>query len=591
MVLLTNVSTYLCKTANRILQMFSFSSKMKEFIHLYQFKEELCLATLEEVLQVPRFSDLHILSTHTKQHEIVSVEITETPDVANYIPEQTFILTTAMAFKNNQSDLKQMIRSLKEKNSAGLGIKVGRFLGEIEAEIIAYGTELDLPIVEVPSTQPLGQLLHKMLSYLWDSKTEQLTYALDIQKRFTNLLIHDVDSERFITDLGKIINAPTILLNPWKEVLAYSTHFSKGASSVEHYIHQINDNHFRRIDRGKTSFLIQNPENKMIQIAGFPIKIDTYFPYYLFVLNPEQIPFPTSEFAIDQAVLVLTFMLFKNQKIQESVDMLKNDYLNQLITSQNFEKNEGRNWLDLGQSFGIVDSHFYQLNIATCFVQQKDATKLRYQAEESQLALAWLQEKLPERVKNVLIFPIKGSNDIALLFQEPEASLEQIFQNLSTELAQVLPIQLHFTLGNAYEALEEVASSYVEAKISMEELKQLEEPPIFQYYHAKGLFALFEQTNTEDIRYFCTKTLKELAYPTEPSLIELRKTLKYYLDFNCEISKTASVLYLHRNTIKYRINQCEELLESTIQNPQTSLNLRMAIELSEAANQVTIRKE
>ncbi|KAF1299232.1 transcriptional regulator [Enterococcus sp. JM4C] len=549
------------------------------------------MATLEEVLQVPRFSDLKILSTHEQQHEIVSVEITETPDIANYIPEETFILTTAMVFKNDQTNLKKLIASLKEKKCAGLGIKVGRFLGEIDPEIIAYGTALDLPIVEVPATQPLGQLLHKLLSYLWDSKTEQLTYALDIQKRFTNLLIHEVSNERFITDLGKIINAPTILLNPWKEVIAHSNHFSHSDRSVAYYTEQINEKHFRRIDRGKTSFLIQNTDEKMIQIAGFPIKIDTYFPYYLLVLNPEQIPFPTSEFAIDQAVLVLTFMLFKNQKIQESIERLRSDYLNQLITSQNYEKNEGRNWLDLGQPFGIKESHFYQMNIVTCFVHQEDATKLRYQAEKSQVAMSWLKEKLPQRVKDVLIFPIKESNDIGLLLQAPEQSLETIFEELSEELAQVLPIRLHFTLGNAYEALEEIANSFVEAKIAMEEVKQLKEPPIFQYYHAKGLFALFEQTNTEDIRYFCTKTLKDLAYPTEPSLIELRKTLKCYLDFNCEISKTATVLYLHRNTIKYRINQCEELLDSNIQNPQTSLNLRMAIELSESANQVSVDKK
>lgn len=550
------------------------------------------MATLEDLLQIPRFSDLIIRSAHKNHHhEIASVEITETPDIANFIPEHTFILTTAMAYQDNQAGLKKMIASLKEKKSAGLGIKVGRFHEEIDPAIIAYGTELDLPIVEIPSTQPLGQLLHKMLSYLWDSKTEQLTYALDIQKRFTNLLIHDVSNARFIADLGKIINAPTILLNPWKEVVAHSSHFSQGDSATSFFTQQITTSHYRRIDSGKTSFLVKNTNGRMIQIAGFPIKIDTYFPYYLLILNPEQIPYPISEFAIDQAVLVLTFMLFKNQKIQESMDSLKSDYLNQLITSQNLEKNEGRDWLDLGRSFGIVDSRFYQVNIATCFVKPADATKLRYQAEASQIAMAWLQEQLPRRVKNTLVFPIKGSPDIALLFQEQNPQLEQIFQDLAKELAEVLPISLHFTLGNAYEVIEEVASSYVEAKISMEELKQLAEPPVFQYYHAKGLFALFEQTNTEDIRYFCTKTLKDLAYPTDPALIELRKTLKYYLDFNCEISKTASLLFLHRNTIKYRINQCEELLGETIQNPQTSLNLRMAIELSESANQVTIAKK
>ncbi|MDU4029280.1 MAG: helix-turn-helix domain-containing protein, partial [Enterococcus faecalis] len=46
-------------------------------------------------------------------------------------------------------------------------------------------------------------------------------------------------------------------------------------------------------------------------------------------------------------------------------------------------------------------------------------------------------------------------------------------------------------------------------------------------------------------------------------------------------TKTANALYLHRNTIKYRMNQCEKLLGTSIQEPETSLLLRVALELSE----------
>ena len=87
--------------------------------------------------------------------------------------------------------------------------------------------------------------------------------------------------------------------------------------------------------------------------------------------------------------------------------------------------------------------------------------------------------------------------------------------------------------------------------------------------------------HAEEINYFCRKMLKDLAYPSESMYIELRKTLKTFLNNQCEITKTANDLFIHRNTVKYRIDNCEDILGFTISSPENSLNLRLALELSE----------
>ena len=64
------------------------------------------MKTLEQVLSVPRFNDLTLLTTHTNLNKIINnVEITETPDIANYISSQTLILTTAMYYKDKENEL------------------------------------------------------------------------------------------------------------------------------------------------------------------------------------------------------------------------------------------------------------------------------------------------------------------------------------------------------------------------------------------------------------------------------------------------------------------------------------------------------
>ncbi|NSR15258.1 PucR family transcriptional regulator ligand-binding domain-containing protein [Enterococcus faecalis] len=537
---------------------------------------------LAEVLALPRFSDLQLLSSHSNLTQpLESVEITETPDVADFIPKNVMILTTAMIYKDDQEKLKPFIDSLKQAECTALGIKVGRFLDEISPEIVAYASAVDLPLIKIPSTQPLGGLLHEIVGYLRDSKTEQMSVAFDIQKRFSTLLMQDVDATRFIAEFAKILNAPIILLSPWQQVIAHSNYFYGNQKSAEFFIEQLSKDHFQQLAQEKKIFRLQDERQENIQVAGFPIRVNDFFPYYLLVLSPEQIPYPISEFAIDQAILVLTFMLFKNQKIAESFEHLKTDFLDRLLDTHQEALSKHQNWLELWKNYRLINSDYYQLAIVYGVTKPENETHIRYQQAEGQLIFQWLKEQLPEILPDVALFKLKNQNKSILIFQSKKNDHLMILQNLAERLQQALPITIRFALGNAYENLEDLPNSYIEASSTLEASLHAQKPATVQLFHPKGLAGLFEKIGTEDVEYFCQQQLKELAYPTEPTLQELRKTLKVFLDFNCEITKTANALYLHRNTIKYRMNQCEKLLGTSIQEPETSLLLRVALELSE----------
>ncbi|HCT6721076.1 PucR family transcriptional regulator [Enterococcus faecalis] len=537
---------------------------------------------LAEVLALPRFSDLQLLSSHSNLTQpLESVEITETPDVADFIPKNVMILTTAMIYKDDQEKLKPFIDSLKQAECTALGIKVGRFLDEISPEIVAYASAVDLPLIKIPSTQPLGGLLHEIVGYLRDSKTEQMSVAFDIQKRFSTLLMQDVDATRFIAEFAKILNAPIILLSPWQQVIAHSNYFYGNQKSAEFFIEQLSKDHFQQLAQEKKIFRLQDERQENIQVAGFPIRVNDYFPYYLLVLSPEQIPYPIFEFAIDQAILVLTFMLFKNQKIAESFEHLKTDFLDRLLDTHQEALSKHQNWLELWKNYRLINSDYYQLAIVYGVTKPENETHIRYQQAEGQLIFQWLKEQLPEILPDVALFKLKNQNKSILIFQSKKNDHLMILQNLAERLQQALPITIRFALGNAYENLEDLPNSYIEASSTLEASLHAQKPATVQLFHPKGLAGLFEKIGTEDVEYFCQQQLKELAYPTEPTLQELRKTLKVFLDFNCEITKTANALYLHRNTIKYRMNQCEKLLGTSIQEPETSLLLRVALELSE----------
>lgn len=291
--------------------------------------------TMKELLSIPRFSDLKIINSKACLNRIVeSAEITETPDVALYIPKKVFILTTAMSFQNNQKDLIAFIDSLISVNAAGLGIKVNRFLKEIHPNVIAYADLKSFPLISTPSTFPLGSLLHQLMNYLWDTKQEEISYALDIQKTFSDLLINGENIELFISELGKMLQTPILLLDPLFDTITASKYFNNKTNPVSYYIEQIRVA-YQSIQAENVSLIIRSTDNKDIHIALYPIRIYTYFPHYLVVLHPENTPYPISSFAIEQAALVLSFTIFKNLKVEESKLAVQNDILRNLILDKN----------------------------------------------------------------------------------------------------------------------------------------------------------------------------------------------------------------------------------------------------------------
>lgn len=101
-----------------------------------------------------------------------------------------------------------------------------------------------------------------------------------------------------------------------------------------------------------------------------------------------------------------------------------------------------------------------------------------------------------------------------------------------------------------------------------------------KYYKPLGVTELLKFIPKDQLETFSTYILKSLAYSENESQEALRKTLRTYLDFNCDITKTAKELFIHRNTMKYRIKKCENILDQDIIDPEFGLKLRLSLILN-----------
>ncbi|WP_198516172.1 PucR family transcriptional regulator, partial [Lysinibacillus xylanilyticus] len=72
--------------------------------------------------------------------------------------------------------------------------------------------------------------------------------------------------------------------------------------------------------------------------------------------------------------------------------------------------------------------------------------------------------------------------------------------------------------------------------------------------------------------------LAPLYKQKDESLLE---TLRCYIHQNRSISKTASALHIHQNTLYHRLEKIEQLLNRNLHNPAHYLEVHLALHLSE----------
>ncbi|WP_203363552.1 helix-turn-helix domain-containing protein [Bacillus sp. REN10] len=116
-------------------------------------------------------------------------------------------------------------------------------------------------------------------------------------------------------------------------------------------------------------------------------------------------------------------------------------------------------------------------------------------------------------------------------------------------------------IGNEYSSISKLRNSYLEALEVIKVAKFLGSPTrISPDYHKLGVFRYLEaiQRHNYETQYI-NQDLMKLKKKDQESQSDLLKTVEVFLENNCRMKQTAEQLFIHPNTLKYRMKQIDEL--------------------------------
>ncbi|WP_027094450.1 PucR family transcriptional regulator [Cohnella thermotolerans] len=526
---------------------------------------------VKDLFMLPHFKDAVLLGGGSNVDRIISrVNVMEVPDVIDWVRPGEFLMTTGYPFRHNPEVLVTLIPQLAQKGVVALGVKPKRFFDEVPEAAIEAAERHRLPLIELPPGTTFSDVVREVMERVLVSEFKDLTILQGRVQRLSHVLLHGDGLPAFMQHLELMIRSPIVLLDPENEKLA-----SPGAEALCERIGSAEWERLRAERALETNVITVGEESLRVHVA--PVADEQIQPYLLLVMDRRNEYDVVDSLTVNWAARLLGFEI-NNMQARRNIEA---KYFDQFL----------QDWM-AGRIVSIVD---LRLRAEACGL--KLAPEAHYTAgivsfRHRKPKVRELQE-LAKRLnsdsairKLELKWTVLEGDLVVLLTHyrgETGGSRGELIQQAAAMTAQLLPdLEPSLCLGREALDQEEVAESYLDAKrvVEIRGVCDLKDPVL--HYGDMGIYLLlYRLQGTEELGEFRKMYLRPLLEMDKKQQGELLKTLKTYFQCNCNAKETAERLFVHYNTIIYRLERIKGELGLRLDDPETKLILQFAIKLNE----------
>lgn len=155
--------------------------------------------------------------------------------------------------------------------------------------------------------------------------------------------------------------------------------------------------------------------------------------------------------------------------------------------------------------------------------------------------------------KGTDIVGVVSGDDMKLVIRKSN----KFISDLQKTLSQKEQAAIFIGLGNAYQQIQQVRKSYLEALEVIETMVFLHmEEQVIYHYNALGMYRYIKLMYKKNVgEQYRNKSIDLLMQQDTKNNSELLKTLWYFLKNDCKVGQTADKLFIHPNTLNYRVKQ------------------------------------
>lgn len=534
------------------------------------------MLTVREALEMPAFDSARVVAGHDGlDNQIRWVHIVDIPD-ADYEWGRRGVLLLTAGFGMREDEARQaaLIPTLVEKGFAGMVISIGYYFQSTPDVMLEAANDAGFPIIEVPRDVFFIDITEEIFERIVNRQYGLLQQAGHIHEKLTSLVLEGGDLTNLAETLAGLIDRSITVEDPSFNVLAASQHgpvdearersVSNGRTTPEVARRLLSSGIYTTLREQMEPMRVQPmPELGMeMERIVAPIIVDRDIHGYIWIISGARPLTDLDELAVDHAATVAALMMLKEEAVREAEQALRGDFLEQLLRE---EKDQT-----------ILEEQARQLGYRLERTHQVLMVEDSPEAGDDERPLLDAVDEWLRRHEHRALLVWRDEGLVIVIESESTGTGKDIAAGLVDAISH--PVRRLLIGVGGVAAGDDVRRSYDEAREAARISAAMEwREGAFSFEELGLLHWLYNVPASVRAHNTYLQHIETLAdYDVEHDS-DLVNSLEAYLDAGGSLVDAANTLYIHRNTLLYRVERIEALCDVDLRNPMQQLNLHAAV--------------
>ncbi|MGB4274672.1 MAG: PucR family transcriptional regulator ligand-binding domain-containing protein [Bacillota bacterium] len=519
--------------------------------------------------------------------QIHYVDIMEVPDPDDYIRQGLLCVSSWYAIRGDEEAQLRLVKAAANAGAAGFVLKVKRYLGRLSQRVIDLADECGLPIIEIEGDEPYVEITHPLLTKIISDQAFRLEYYLKAHKLFRRVALEGGSYDAIAEALYSLIHNPVILCDAEGKLLAWFCQGEEcGESSLKVGMPVLGETDIKDLSH-VDHYTYRESGLCTGEFLVFPIRVEADIYGYWLVCEANKVCTELDFIALENASTIAALETTKRAAVSEIKSHLRHDFVDELIRGVWMsEETAQTRALALGWEFippvGLIVA---DIDGFAAFLQKIQDEEYAKQIKLRMLAVT--QEVVASHSRSHIV--IGRSDSCIAVVSLPsrckdgkaDSWLLKVAEQLQTRLrAELAEISVSIAISQPYLRLVELRSGYLEACELMDICRIVWGPGQIATKEKLDIYRLFYHCGSQgEMAEFCSKLLSSLVKGDTGSRTELIHTLRVYLECGASITKTAQSLFIHENTLRYRLKKIEKVTGLDLKDSKNCFKLALALHI------------
>lgn len=519
--------------------------------------------TVSEALSLAGLKKCKLVAGESGLENIISlVDVMEIPDIAPWLRRHELVVTTGYAIHTAPDALLRLIHALHQTGSAGLAIKT-RFLGDIPQDVISLANELAIPIIVIPAEATLADITNPIIKAIVDHQSSRLEFSEEIHRKFTELELSGGGMASLVKMLSHLLDMPLAITDTSLKIL--SVEADVGSRSL---IRKILDS----VSKSDEKMGVFSKRYGSVWLIVRSVRIKNADCGYIFVLNSAPALDDMQNIILDHAATAVALEFSKLEVLDEHLRQMGSSFFMDILL-KNIKSEEMA-------CYRAKYLHWPMLPVCIAVLDMDGFSDYASQNSELEIleAKQELEHMISEELASAAIISKSDSFTCILPNKIEKNDLIADLHRIRRKSQDVL--KLKFTAGVVMNITSYIGLSdaFAEARDAIKISRLNEEyPSILCIENARIDQALLHSDSNAYLHRLCAETVHPLSQYDKEHHTELLKTLKVLIKNMGVRTQAAEELFLHRNTLLYRIRKIEQLLNCNLSDGEELIKLAIAL--------------